>query len=191
MNQSDINNIYNNDQIDEELSKYNIYSKLGDLYGANLEQKRQIQRDSNIINIGRGLGALVGGIGGYIFGSEFASSSPHHNYSISPGNVAGSILGALAGGSLGNYLTFKAMAKTRDNVDDDFGFRHFRKPAQLAALQGLSKRDQSRWNQYGFAADVSDTFGAEIARKIVDQNILNELIEAGNTANRNVYYGGY
>jgi hydrogenase/urease accessory protein HupE len=93
-----------------------------------LQSKKEIQSDSNYINLGRGLGAILGSLGGYVFGSEVYANTANHNYSLNPINATGALVGAGIGAGLGNYLTFKTLAKSR-GVDDRFSLRHFRKPA--------------------------------------------------------------
>ena len=170
---------YDTAEMEDALSQYNEYSDIADFYNADLQTKKEIQRDSNYINIGRGLGAILGSLGGYVFGSEVYANTSNHNYGLNPVNATGALVGAGVGASLGNYLTFKTLAKNR-GVDDRFSLRHFRKPAQLAALQGLSAKDQSKWNDYDTAMEMSDLLGVEYARKLSNKKAIRDIIEKRN-----------
>lgn len=176
---------YSPEYIDSVLSKYNTYGQLAGLYGADTDIKKQVDRDSTIIDTGRGIGTLLGGGLGYLFGSEFAATSPNHDYSPGILNTALGLGGAIAGGILGNYLTFKGLSKYR-GTDDRFRLRHMRKPAQLAALQGLGRFDQEEWNKHGTTIEMSRTLGPEMTRKLRDAQILDQLITASERQNR--YY---
>ena len=169
--------VYSAQQIDDTLSDFDNYGQLAGIYGANTDQKKQIIRDSKIIDAGRLTGTALGGTLGYLFGSEMGAITPNHSYSPTLLNVGLGVGGALLGGALGNYLTFKGMSKHR-GTDDRFSLRHFRKPAQLAALQGLGKNVQNEWNEHGLTMDMADTLGPEVTRKLRDAAILDQLLSA-------------
>ena len=91
-----------------------------------------------------GLGAL-GGAAGYGIGKAVDGEQ-----GAILGTGLGALAGALGGSLLGQYITFKTMAKNRD-VDDTYDVRHI--PflgggAPIAALHGYSPEDQveSNWN---------------------------------------------
>lgn len=169
--------LYSSQQIDDALSDFDSYGQLAGLYGANTDQKKQIIRDSKIIDTGRLAGTALGGTLGYLFGSEIGAITPNHSYTPNALNVGLGIGGALLGNALGNYLTFKGMSKHR-GTDDRFSLRHFRKPAQLAALQGMGKNVQNEWNEHGLTIDMAETLGPEVTRKLRDASILDQLLSA-------------
>lgn len=169
--------LYSAQQIDDALSDFDSYGQLAGIYGANPDQKKQIIRDSKIIDTGRLAGTALGGTLGYLFGSEIGAITPNHSYSPNALNVGLGIGGALLGGALGNYLTFKGMSKYR-GTDDRFRLRHFRKPAQLAALQGMDRNVQNEWNEHGLTIDMAETLGPEVTRKLRDASILDQLLNA-------------
>ena len=83
-------------------------------------------------------GGALGGAAGYGIGNLIDDEK-----GAIIGTGLGALVGALGGGLLGQYITFKTMAKNRD-VDDTYDVRHL--PflgggAPIAALQGYSPED--------------------------------------------------
>lgn len=113
------------------------------LLGGDKDQQVEANWDAWKLRGGTLAGALLGSIvGGY---AGHALKGPQ-------ATTTGAALGALGGFGLGNYLTFKAMAKNR-GVDDTYSLRHIPiigKGAKLSALQGYSPEDQveSNWNDW-------------------------------------------
>lgn len=132
-------------------------------------------------------GGVLGGAAGYgisnLIGGEKDSSLV---------KSLGTAIGALGGGLLGQYVTFKTMAKNRD-VDDTYAVRHLPiigKGATIAALHGYSPEDQveSNWNnlkikvpQYTAAALGTAMLHPAVAGGAIGQGvgtgIYNELKE--------------
>lgn len=95
-------------------------------------------------------GGLLGGgaLGGYA-GYRIGDLLNKDNDSIA-GRSLGAVIGALGGGLLGEYITFKTMANNR-GVDSTYAARHLPligRGAAISALQGYSPEDQveSNWN---------------------------------------------
>jgi hypothetical protein len=89
---------------------------------------------------GLGIGGLAGTILGGLAGASIKDVSVDPRVAIW-GAGAGAALGGLSGYLLKNRSKFKEMAD-RKGVDNDYSLRHvplYGVPAQLAALQGLSK----------------------------------------------------
>lgn len=92
---------------------------------------------------GMGIGGLAGAILGGVAGASIRDISVDPRAAIW-GAGAGAALGGLSGYILKNRSKFKEMAD-RKGVDDDYSLRHvplYGFPAQIAALQGLSKDQQ-------------------------------------------------
>lgn len=105
--------------------------------------KEQVEANWDAWKLGGG--SIGGMLAGGLAGAVTADSLGYGQHSLpGVGMMMGGILG---GGLLGNYLTFKTMAKNR-KVDADYSFRHLLPGAQIAALQGYSPEDQveSNWN---------------------------------------------
>lgn len=111
------------------------------LLGATPEE----QVESNWDALKLGGGSIGGMLAGGLAGVATAESLGYGDHSV-PG-LSLMLGGVLGGGLLGNYITFKTMAKNR-NVDSDYSFRHLLPGAQIATLQGYSPEDQveSNWN---------------------------------------------
>ena len=166
---------HSNRDIDRALSEYTSEAQLASLYGADHKQSIQINQDSNFIDWGRALGAALGGVGGYMFSAQVGATSPNHDYSINAKNLAGAAAGAGIGALLGNYINFKVQSNIR-GTNDIFRFRHLRKPAQLAALQGLSPQIQKQWNTYGRIIDRNAAFGPVMARSLTNKEDMDNFI---------------
>lgn len=69
--------------------------------------KEKYERDLKYKGIGMGVGALLGGAGGYVFGSQAFTGPYPSNYSPGIVNTVGGVGGLLGGGLLGGYLADK------------------------------------------------------------------------------------
>lgn len=105
-------------------------------------------------------GAALGGTAGYGIGKMIGDQE-----GSAIGTGLGAAIGALGGSLLGQYITFKTMAKNR-GVDDEYDVRHL--PivgggAPIAALHGYSPEDQveSNWNslKIGVPATIAGALG--------------------------------
>ena len=65
------------------------------------------ERDLKYKGIGMGVGSVLGGIGGYMFGSQAFNGSYPTSYSPGIVNTVGGVGGILGGGLLGGYLADK------------------------------------------------------------------------------------
>ena len=118
-------------------------AELDALRGGNIEDQVKANWDGLKLKLGT-LGGLVGGAAaGGLAGYNMSAGSDRALHSI-----LGGVAGALGGGWLGNYITFKTMANNR-GVDSSYGLRHLTPlgmPAQVAALQGYDADAQVESN---------------------------------------------
>lgn len=170
----DVYDFRNDENVDIAMSKHYRPAQMAALAGLSKEQQLQANKDSRTIAYGRLLGALAGGIGGYIFGSQFHTPTSDYDYSLNGLNAAGGAAGAALGAGLGNYITFKLLSKNR-GTDDSFAMRHFRAPAQLAALQNLSPKEQKFWNKMDNQFILGDIFGPSGPRRFGSESTINEM----------------
>lgn len=86
-----------------------------------------------------------GGLAGAALGGTAAAAASHYSGASDIAPTAG-LLGALGGGLLGNYLTFKTISKNRKQDNDFFAPRHLIPVvglrSQTAALQGMDRDSQ-------------------------------------------------
>lgn len=125
-------------------------AQLEALRGGNAKAQVKANWDAAKLLGASALGALGGGIAGYKLGDNYVGDNRNAKLI---GSIAGGVTGALGGGWLGNYLTFKAMTKLR-GVDSNYKLRHMTPmgiPAQLAALQGYDTEAQINANINGLA----------------------------------------
>lgn len=77
-------------------------------YEKELERmQKKHERDLKYKGIGMGVGSVLGGVGGYMFGSQAFNGSYPTSYSPGVVNTLGGVGGLLGGGLLGGYLADK------------------------------------------------------------------------------------
>lgn len=161
------------------------------LLGGDKEEQVEANWDGWKLTGGALGGAGLGGAAGYGIGNLIDGESD----SIL-GKGLGTAIGALGGGLLGEYITFKTMANNR-GVDDTYAARHLPiigRGATIAALQGYSPEDQveSNWNNLkikvpqtaarvlghallpGFGGAISQGVGSVMYDKLKDNKLKQE-----------------